>query len=164
MKSKRETVRKYMDLPREIYFLMFFGGSFFPGLWGRAFASLAGMLLALYLLGLVRGKKGYILAVILPIVSCMIVRCVSSHVYRWITDVEARGALWRKISAIVDNAVHYGNRLFETALSLGGFVEFFRAWDAKSSFGPILANMQFVLIFVGMGVCLFSVMRKKGLD
>jgi hypothetical protein len=155
MKSeKRKTVVGWIwaivkNMPRFVWFVTFSGGMLLPGLWGKAFASLAGIILSLYVIDMARGMKKYVLALIFPIVGCIVMRFASGYIYLLSIDVEARKAMWRKIITVVEVFLHYCYRLIETLK--GGL-----------SLGSILANVQFVLIFVGIGVCLiYSFSRKN---
>jgi hypothetical protein len=143
-----------------VWFAMFFGGSFGPGLCGKVFASLAGIVLSLYLLSLMRGNRRYVFAVALPVLSCIFIRFFSGSVYGWIVDIEARGVMLGRVNAMVDCVVHYCERIGQTAYSLWGVVEFFQTWEL-GSLSPILENSQFVVVVFGMVLCPIMMIFRK---
>lgn len=155
---EREEVRK---LPRSVWFAIFFGGSFLPGSFGKISAALAGMILALYLLSLMRGGKRYVFAIVLPVMTCIVVRLASGNVYRWIVDVDARDEAVRRMYSMVNMVVHYFRRIGETVCGFRDAVSgFCQTWEIQC-LEPIWGNIQFVLILLIMVVCVVAVFRRE---
>lgn len=139
--------------PGFVWFSLFFAGGFLPEDYGgKAFASLAGIVLALFLLRLVRGRKRYVVAVFLPVITCLLVRFASGGVYLCVTDVNVRGFVLGKSMVFYGAVLYYFGRLWETILSFGEVGTF-----AESFW----ANYLFILILVGMIVCLTTVFFRK---
>jgi len=158
MKDQKETRRK---LPKFVWFMVFFGLCFLPGLLGKISATLTGMILSLYLLGLMQGKKRYVLAVVLPVIACISIRLVSNCIYGWIVDVESREEAIRKVCVVKDSVVHYVNRIYETVSCFEDSVsKFHQTWEFKY-LKPVFENSQFILILLIMVICVISVFLDK---
>ena len=164
MKDKDKKETSSFKLPKCVYFLILFGCSFLPGLWGKMSAALAGMIFTLYLLSLMQGIKRYVLAIVLPIITCIAVRLASSCIYGWIVDVQARQEAISKVYVLKDSLFHYCQRLFETVLCSKDAVSgFCKNWEFQSLY-PLVECSQFILILIIMGVCMVTVFRDKELS
>jgi len=151
MSSNKDSKRR-RSLPWWVWFVGFFGGSFAPGIYGKLFATMAGIALALYLLGLMRGKKRYFLGPVMPIFCCIAVRLVSGSVYMWIVHAEARRIALGKACAVRDIIVHYFARVWETILVFEGVGTFFKTWNFRD-LEPVARNIQFVVLIIGIILC-----------
>jgi hypothetical protein len=148
-------------LPRSLVFGILFLGSFLPRTYGKASAALTGLMLAMYVLELMRGRKRYILAFILPALACIVVRYSSYGVYRVVTQDAARDAAAEKARTAAHYAGmfagtvgRYGSRLWETGQVLWNAVLAFRAEPGLQSLAPLAAKAPFLIILASSIICI----------
>lgn len=165
--KKKNSGKKTLSKP--IIFSFLFLGSFFPDPYGKIFAVLAGTILALYLLGLMTGKKRYFLAVVLPLITCIFVRFTSYGIYKFLFDSAFRDKTAEKFQTIVYclNCVfgsinNYLLKSWETLCSLKYAVEgFLDTKDIRCFIEPILKNSHFFVLILAMLICIVAVFRAK---
>jgi len=155
-------------LPRPLVFGILFAGSFLPNITGKASAALAGLVLALYVLGMIRGRKRYLLAVVLPVVACILVRFASHGAYMCITDSRARDAAAQKAQAAANYASvffsttgRYASRLWETVWSVREAITGFVRTGKTQCLEPAADNLQFILVLLAMFVCFIAALRNR---
>jgi hypothetical protein len=163
--------RKFQDqhrLPRPLVFGILFMCSFLPGVYGKASAALAGLVISLYVLEIMRGKKRYVLALILPALNCILVRYASHGTYTCITDNVARDAAAEKAKVFAHYAGlfagtigRYGARLWETLQASWEAIIAFRETPSLNSLAPAAEYSQFLIILLSVFVCLIAVFRNK---
>lgn len=157
MKSRNDGKRK---IPKDIWFAIFFAGSFLPNIFGKVSAVFAGAVLSVFLLGFFKGKKRFVLAIVLPVVACLVVRLLSNWVYKGVVNVQFRGEIFSWMDSVWTMIVHYLRRLEEGILSLRGFVLFFQTWEF-SELAPVWRDIQFVLMLPVMIYCLVVSVQKR---
>ena len=158
--NNKDNKERY-KLPKWAWFLCLFLGSFLPWLFGKCSAVLAGMILTLYLLDLIQGRKKYILAIVLPIVTCIFIRLASNSVYLWVVDTQAREEMSIKVNFVINSLLHYFQRIWETICGINeAFTGFYETKEFQT-LKPVAGNIQFVLILLVIGVCFIRVFRKK---
>jgi hypothetical protein len=166
--SKNSNDNQKRRLPRPLVFGVLFAGSFLPNMAGKVFAALAGLVLALYVLSLMHGKKRYLLAIVLPVLACITVRFASHGTYMCITDSRARDAAAGKVQAAAHYAAvffntigRYASRLWETVWSVRDAFTGFLHTGKFQCLEPAAENLQFILILLAMLVCIIAVFRNR---
>jgi len=164
---KRENFNDYR-LPKPIVFGFLFVCSFLPGNMGKASAALAGLVLALWLLGFFGGRVRFVLALLFPVICCLLVRLASYGIYMCMADQSAMDALAIKArhaaayaGALLNALSHYVSRLWETAWGLRDAVSGFAKTGKAECLAPVRENAMFVVILFSILVCLASAKLRK---
>ncbi len=155
-------------LPKPLVFGILFAGSFMPGAWGKVFAALAGLVLALCILELFTGRKRCILALFLPIAACIAVRFVSYGAYRCMADDSFRDAAASRTAValgyagiVLGTVVHYVLRCWEAFWSCKEAFQTFYRTHEFASLEPVGKHIQFLTIMLAMVVCMVHAFRDR---
>lgn len=149
---------------KPLLFATFLLGSFLSNNFGKVSAVLAGTMLALYALRLFTGWKRYVLAPLLLVIACILIRYASYETYRVMTDDAARDTAAERTCTIAHHAGlfvkdigHYGSRLMETAKVLWNVISAFRSKPCLQSLAPLAEHPQFLVILAAIALCILVV-------